>query len=100
MFTRLEQESLVKTEVKKLYRSMYHSARPQHEHHPDKVFELAFQQQNDDRKLWQQSHNKAVFIDPSGTEIPAKTIRAKVAAFRGVENSFKTTGHAVVDKLL
>lgn len=100
MFTWLEQESKVKTEVKKLYRSMYHSARPQHVHHPDKVFELSFQEQNDDRKLWQQSHNKAAYIDPSGNEMPAKTVRAKTAAFRGLEDTFISSGYAVVDRLL
>jgi len=100
MFTWLEQESKVKTEVKKLYRSMYHSARPKHVHQPDKVIELAFQEQNDDRKLWQQSHNKAVYIDPSGNEMPAKTVRAKAAAFQGLEDSFLATGYAVTDRLL
>lgn len=100
MFTWLHDENLVKQEVKKLWRGIYHSARDQHKHKPDKVFEVTFQEQNDDRKLWQNSNNKAVHIDKVGKEIPKKTVRAKPAAFKGVEDGFKETGRAVVDKLL
>mmetsp|Transcript_42511 Transcript_42511/g.132658 ORF Transcript_42511/g.132658 Transcript_42511/m.132658 type:complete len:377 (+) Transcript_42511:78-1208(+) len=100
MFTWLEQEGRVKPEVKKLFRGIYHSARPQHLDHPDKVFEVSFKEQSDDRKLWQKAHNKAVHIDPGGKEVPRRTVRAKPAAFEGVEESFHTAGHAVIDRLL
>jgi len=100
MFTWMHDEKLVKEEVKKLWRGIYHSARDQHKNKPDKVFEVNFQEQNDDRKLWQNSNNKAVVIDKKGKEIPKRTIRAKPAAFKGVEDGFRETGRAVVDKLL
>jgi len=100
MFTWLHDEGLIKQEVKKLWRGIYHSARDQHKHKPDKVFEVTFQEENDDRKLWQKSNNKAVHIDKKGKEIPGRTIRAKPAAFRGIEDSLRETGRAVVDRLL
>eukprot|EP00927_Polykrikos_kofoidii_P014016 TRINITY_DN16109_c0_g2_i1.p1 TRINITY_DN16109_c0_g2~~TRINITY_DN16109_c0_g2_i1.p1 ORF type:complete len:388 (+),score=83.29 TRINITY_DN16109_c0_g2_i1:140-1303(+) len=100
MFTWLTEEGKVKEEVKKLWRSIYHSARDNHVQKPDKVFEVNFQEQNDDRMLWQRGNNKAVYIDPSGKEVPKKTIRAKAAAFSGLESSFNESGRAVVDKLL
>merc|ERR1719408_659375 len=97
MFTWLHDEKLVKQEVKKLWRGIYHSARDQHKDRPDKVFEVNFQEQNDDRKLWQNSNNKAVYIDKVGKEIPKRTIRAKPGAFKGVEDGFREVGRAVVD---
>eukprot|EP00929_Paragymnodinium_shiwhaense_P100625 TRINITY_DN63096_c0_g1_i2.p1 TRINITY_DN63096_c0_g1~~TRINITY_DN63096_c0_g1_i2.p1 ORF type:complete len:403 (+),score=59.71 TRINITY_DN63096_c0_g1_i2:60-1268(+) len=100
MFTWLEEEGKVKTEVKKLWRGMYQSAKAAHQDKPDKVFEVNFQEQNNDRKLWQYSNNKAAFIDPSGTAAPKKTVRAKAAAFRGLEATFGESGRAVIDKLL
>jgi hypothetical protein len=100
MFSWLHDEGLVKQEVKKLWRGIYHSARDQHKHKPDKVFEVTFQEDNDDRKLWQKSNNKAVYIDKKGQEVPKRTIRAKPVAFRGTEDSFRETGRAVVDRLL
>jgi len=100
MFTWLHDENLVKQEVKKLWRGIYHSARDQHKAKPDKVFEVNFQEQNDDRKLWQNSNNKAVIIDKKGKETPKRTIRAKPAAFKGLEDGFRETGRAVVDRLL
>eukprot|EP00928_Gymnodinium_smaydae_P090566 TRINITY_DN74352_c0_g1_i1.p1 TRINITY_DN74352_c0_g1~~TRINITY_DN74352_c0_g1_i1.p1 ORF type:complete len:408 (+),score=81.76 TRINITY_DN74352_c0_g1_i1:50-1225(+) len=100
MFTWLEGK--VKPEVKKLWRSIFLSARDQHKEKPDKVFEVSFQEQNDDRRLWQHSNNKAVYIDPAGKEVPKKTVRAKAAAFQAVEEAFygEARGRAVVDRLL
>lgn len=100
MFTWLAQERLVKEELKKLFRGIYHSARERHQQKPDKVFEVAFQEENDDRKLWMKSHNKAVHVDPTGRDVPARTIRAKEAAFSSVEEGFASSGYAVVDRLL
>lgn len=100
MFTWLHDEGFVKPEVKKLWRGIYHSARDRHVHQPDKVFEVTFQEQNDDRKLWQKSNNKAVHVDKAGEEVPKRTVRAKTPAFRGLEDSFGETGRAVVDRLL
>lgn len=100
MFTWMVQERLVKEELKKLYRGIYHSARDRHQQRPDKVFEVAFQEENDDRKLWMKSNNKAVYVDPVGKEVPKRTIRAKQAAFSAVEELFQSTGYAVVDRLL
>jgi hypothetical protein len=100
MFTWLHEENLVKQEVKKLWRGIYHSARDKNKHKPDKVFEVNFQEQNDDRKLWQNSNNKAVYIDKKGKETPKRTVRAQPGAFKGVEDSFREVGRAVVDRLL
>jgi len=100
MFTWLEEQGKVKPEVKKLWRGMYHQARDRHQDRPDKVFEVNFQEQTDDRKLWEQGNNKAVYIDASGNEVPKKTVRAKPAAFFGVEKSFVDSDRAVVDRLL
>ncbi|CAK9008466.1 unnamed protein product [Durusdinium trenchii] len=99
MFTYLEQEGKVTAEVKKLFRGVFHSAKKQHED-PDKVFELAFQEDTADRKLWQKANNKAVYWDPAGHELPARTLRAKPAALKGLEDSFVATGRAVSDKFL
>lgn len=100
MFTWLEQERLVQPGLKKLYRGIYHSARDKHQQNADRVFEVAFQEQNDDRKLWQNTSNKAVYIDPSGKAAPKRTVRAKAAAFGALEDSFLASGYAVVDNLL
>lgn len=100
MFTWLEQEGKVKTEVKKLYRGVFHSARAQHLENPDKVFELAFQEQTADRQLWQKANNKAVYWDPAGKEVPKRTLRAKPAELKSLEDSFAASGHAVAEKLL
>lgn len=105
MFTWLEDDGKVTAEVKKLWRGIYQSARPQHVDKPDKVFEVNFQEQTDDRQMWQRSNNKAVYIDPSGREVPKRTVRAKPAAFRGLEESFHAEpadggGRAVIDRLL
>ncbi|CAJ1374967.1 unnamed protein product [Effrenium voratum] len=99
MFTWLEQEGKVKPEVKKLFRGVFQSARQKHDN-PDKVFELAFKEQTDDRKLWQQANNKAVYWDPAGKETPARILRAKPAALQGLEDSFRSAGRAVSDKFL
>merc|ERR1712110_1240239 len=81
---------------------MYHSARGQHVDKPDKVFEVKFEENTGDRKLWQRGNNKAVYIDPSGKDVPAKTVRAKSAAFKGIEESFRGEGghRAVIDRFL
>merc|ERR1712151_1358876 len=105
MFAWLEEQGKVTAEVKKLWRSIYQSARPQHIDKPDKVFEVNFKEQTEDRKLWQRGNNKAVYIDPSGNVVPKKTVRAKAAAFRGIEQGFGAAvadggGHAVVDRFL
>lgn len=100
MFTWLESKKKVKPEVKRLWRGIYQSAKEHHESKPDKVFQVQFQEQNDDRKLWQQSNNKAVYIDPSGKDIPKRTVRAKPAALQGLEATFISTGHAVTDRFL
>merc|ERR1719378_1106413 len=70
MFAWLEEQGKVTAEVKKLWRSIYQSARPKHVDKPDKVFEVNFKEQTEDRKLWQRGNNKAVYIDPSGNEVP------------------------------
>ncbi|OLP79823.1 hypothetical protein AK812_SmicGene39847 [Symbiodinium microadriaticum] len=89
MFTWLEQEGKVKTEVKKLYRGVFHSARAQHLENPDKVFELAFQEQTADRQLWQKANNKAVYWDPAGKEVPKRTLRAKPAELKSLEEQWE-----------
>lgn len=100
MFTWLDSKKKIKPEVKRLWRSIYQSAKDRHESRPDKVFEVQFQEQNDDRKIWQRSNNKAVYIDPSGNDVPKRTVRAKPAALQGLESTFIATGHAVTDRLL
>lgn len=79
---------------------MFHSARAQHLENPDKVFELAFQEQTADRQLWQKANNKAVYWDPAGKEVPKRTLRAKPAELKSLEDSFAASGHAVAEKLL
>lgn len=100
MFTWLDKKKKIKPEVKRLWRGIYQSAKEHHESKPDKVFQVQFQEQNDDRKLWQRSNNKAVYIDPSGRDVPKKTVRAKPAALQGLETTFAATGHATTDRLL
>ncbi|CAL1138924.1 unnamed protein product [Cladocopium goreaui] len=99
MFTWLEQEGKVTTELKKVFRGIFHSAKQKHSD-PDKVFELAFNEETNERKMWQKANNKAVYWDPAGREVPSKTLRAKAAALKGLEDSLESTGRAVCDRFL
>lgn len=100
MFTWLDRQKKIKPEVKRLWRGIYQSAKEHHESKPDKVFQVQFQEENDDRKLWQRSNNKAVYIDPSGRDVPKRTVRAKPAALQGLETAFLARSYATTDRLL
>lgn len=100
-FTWLEDEGHMKDSgVKKLYRGTYRAARPDRQDKPDKVFEVSFHEDNDDRKLWAKTHNKAAFMSPSLEEIPKKVIKASAKSLQRAEADFLEKGHAVVDKVL
>lgn len=99
-FTWLEDEGHMKDSgVKKLYRGIYRAARPDRLEKPDKVFEVSFNEENDDRKLWTKTHNKAAFMSPSLEEVPKKVIKASSKTLKAAEAGFAEKGHAVVDKV-
>ena len=100
MFSWLEEEGKVTADLKKAFRGIFHSAKQKHGDTPDKVFELAFGEDTNERKMWQKANNKAVYWDPAGKEVPPKTVRAKAAALKGLEDALESTGRAVSDQFL